>query len=360
MTTNSPTAGFALDIASLESLKRRARENPLQSQKQVAQQFESLFLQMMIKRMREATPKDGLFDSDQTRMVQSLADEQLALHLSSPGIGLAQALLAQMQRYQGGGSSAVADSAPAGGSGARASTPGGESDMTHRAAGVPAFQPAAAPMRLHGGAPAGAIGTGREWGAVAGAGGSRAAGLLEGIRAAAAHAVAPHQARRRDSETMAVPGVDTPAHIASFVDKLGQAARKVAQASGLPLRLIMGQAALESGWGRHEIRTADGGHSYNLFGIKATGGWTGKVAEVMTTEYEAGVAHKVKQPFRAYDSYEHALADYAKLITQSERYREVTQAASAREAARRIQDAGYATDPNYADKLIQIMDRLPV
>lgn len=336
MTTRSATAGFALDLASLESLKRRAREQPLQSQQQVAQQFESLFLQMMLKRMREATPKDGLFDSDQTRMVQSLADEQMAVQLANPGIGLAQTLLAQMQRYQGGSQPAAAtDTAAADGT------------------AVAAFQPAAVSMRLHGGVASGVIG----------AVGARAAGVLDGIRAAATHAVSAHRAHGHDTDAAVAsiaPAADTPAHIASFVDKLGQAARKVAYASGLPLRLIMGQAALESGWGRREIRTADGGNSYNLFGIKATGGWTGKVAEVMTTEYENGVARKVTQPFRAYDSYEHALADYARLITQSDRYREVMQAASDSEAARRIHAAGYATDPDYADKLIRVMDRLPV
>jgi len=62
----------------------------------VAQQFEAIFLQMMLKRMREATPREGLFDSDQTRLVQSLADEQLASQLATPGIGLAQGLLRQM------------------------------------------------------------------------------------------------------------------------------------------------------------------------------------------------------------------------------------------------------------------------
>src|SRR5690606_13570347 len=173
-----------------------------------------------------------------------------------------------------------------------------------------------------------------------------------------------HVAGRASTEERAVPAVsaspDVPAYVASFVDKLGRAARKVAEASGLPLRLIMGQAALESGWGKREIRMADGSNSYNLFGIKATGGWKGKVADILTTEYENGVARKVKQPFRAYDSYEHALADYARLITQSERYQSVVQARSDTDAARKIQAAGYATDPAYADKLIKIMERLPV
>lgn len=105
---------------------------------------------------------------------------------------------------------------------------------------------------------------------------------------------------------------------------------------------------------------SDGSTSYNLFGIKATGGWKGKVAEVMTTEYENGVARKVKQPFRAYDSYEHALSDYARLITENSRYQHVVTAANEKDAARKIQAAGYATDPKYADKLINVMAKLSV
>jgi Rod binding domain-containing protein len=97
--TSTAGSSLAFDGRGLESLKHQARASTKGTQQQVAQQFEALFLQMMIKRMREATPKDGLFDSDQSRMMQSLLDEHLATQLASPGIGLAQSLLAQMQRH---------------------------------------------------------------------------------------------------------------------------------------------------------------------------------------------------------------------------------------------------------------------
>ncbi|KDC35640.1 rod-binding protein, partial [Bordetella bronchiseptica] len=90
------------DLGRLADLKRDAVKAPdgQRQQTEVARQFEALFLQMMLKRMREATPKEGLFDSQQTEMLQGMADEQLALQLASPGIGLAQALLGQMQQGQ--------------------------------------------------------------------------------------------------------------------------------------------------------------------------------------------------------------------------------------------------------------------
>src|SRR5690606_34699729 len=140
MTLSASSSSSVMDMASLESMKRRARENPQASQKEVAQQFEALFVQMMVKRMREATPKDGLFDSDQSRMMQSMLDEHMALNLSKPGIGLAQALLSQMQ---GGAGVASADALPT--NDAR----GGQA-MAGGAAAVPEFQPLAAPLRVHG------------------------------------------------------------------------------------------------------------------------------------------------------------------------------------------------------------------
>ena len=338
-----------MDLASLESMKRRARENPQANQKEVAQQFEALFLQMMVKRMREATPKDGLFDSDQSRMMQSMLDEQMALNLSKPGIGLAQALLAQMQgganaANAAGAMNALPDAAL---DAAAQSTHAGAAavdgaTLAGGAGAVPEFQPLAAPLRVHGSASKDAVRT------------TAVGKLLDGIRNSAAQA-SRNVLQQVDRATSG--GGD---HIENFVDKLADSARAVAEASGLPLRLILGQAALESGWGKREIRMSDGSTSYNLFGIKATGGWKGKVAEVMTTEYENGVARKVKQPFRAYDSYEHALSDYARLITENSRYQHVVTAANEKDAARKIQAAGYATDPRYADKLINVMAKLSV
>jgi flagellar protein FlgJ len=136
-----------------------------------------------------------------------------------------------------------------------------------------------------------------------------------------------------------------------------EAAKAAEAATGIPANNILGQAALESGWGKHEIKMKDGSSSHNLFGIKATSNWTGKVAEVTTTEYIGGVARKVTAKFRAYDSYEEAFKDHAKLLSQSPRYSAtVAKADTAHEYARGLQKAGYATDPAYADKLTRVIN----
>lgn len=139
---------------------------------------------------------------------------------------------------------------------------------------------------------------------------------------------------------------------ADFVNQHQSAADKVSQASGIPAPFMLGQAGLESGWGKHEIRHKDGTSSFNLFGIKASADWKGKVAEVMTTEYIQNQAVKVVGRFRAYDSYADSFKDYAKLITGSARYaRAAGNMHSAQTYAAHLQQAGYATDPQYAQKL---------
>jgi flagellar protein FlgJ len=126
----------------------------------------------------------------------------------------------------------------------------------------------------------------------------------------------------------------------------------VAADSGIPASFMLGQAGHETGWGRSEIRNADGSNAFNLFGIKATPGWKGKVAEVTTTEYINGEPRKVTARFRAYDSYEASFRDYARMIGNSPRYQAAMQNLHSGQAfATQLQKAGYATDPQYAAKL---------
>ena len=138
----------------------------------------------------------------------------------------------------------------------------------------------------------------------------------------------------------------------SFVEKHTAAAIAVEKTSGIPASFMVGQAGHETGWGRHEIKMKGGANSFNLFGIKAGSSWTGKVAEVSTTEYVNGVAHKTTAKFRAYNSYEDSFKDYARLITTSPRYAQASQQTdSAHAFATSLKKAGYATDPDYAAKL---------
>src|SRR5690606_5961986 len=228
------------DMGRLADLKRGAASRPddAGAQKQVATQVEALFLQMMLKRMREATPKGGLFDSQQSQMLRTMTDEQLALQLADPGVGLAQAMLKQMQQGRTAGADAALDPA---------------------LAAAPADGSARAPRQV--------------------------AALLELMR----------NNRARERELAVADGA--PAHVVDFVSRMAGPAEHAARQTGLPARLILGQAALESGWGRRELKYENGATSHNLFGIKAGAGWRGKVVSVMTTEYQDGVPRKVVEPF---------------------------------------------------------------
>ncbi len=295
------------DPQQLAQLRRQAGQDGQNqgTQMEVARQFESLFIQNILKQARAATPEGGLFDSQAVRMAQSLGDEQLAMQLADPGIGLAQALQAQMS---------------------------GQTSEPMRAA---SYDPEAS--------------------------GSRRPDLrsrMPNDRSIDAASIAELIEKLNSNSTVqrvysSIKGA--PNHIRQFVDRMNTAAKVAADDSGVPAQLILSQAALESGWGKREIMHADGSTSHNLFGIKATPAWKGKTVDVMTTEYQNGVARKMTQTFRAYDSYAESFADYARLIGTNKRYEGVKQAASPQEAAQRIQEAGYATDPSYAKKLISIM-----
>ncbi|HEY9460601.1 MAG TPA: flagellar assembly peptidoglycan hydrolase FlgJ [Paralcaligenes sp.] len=298
----------AFDPGQINLLKRQVQDGgSADANKKVARQFEAMFIQMLLKQSHQSSASSGPFDSDQTRMAQSMGDEQMALQLSDPGIGLAQALLDQIgARQPDNGTAQPSSSTPPELSTSR--VPGLRSrvgqDATHVASSISALIDLLSQQ-----APA---------------------GLASAIKGA-------------------------PEHIRSFVSAMSGAAKAAANESGVPLKLILSQAALESGWGKREIQGADGSPSYNLFGIKASPGWKGKVVNVLTTEYDSGVARKVVQPFRAYSSYAESFADYARLIGNSARYEKVVSAPNAEIAAQKIQDAGYATDPGYAQKLISIM-----
>ncbi len=142
-----------------------------------------------------------------------------------------------------------------------------------------------------------------------------------------------------------------------FVEKHTQAAIRIEKETGIPASFMVGQAGHETGWGQHEIKLRGGKPSFNLFGIKADANWKGKVAEVTTTEYVGGVAHKQVAKFRAYDSYDESFRDYARLINTSPRYAQAKeQTSSAFAFASGLQKAGYATDPQYAAKLSRAIE----
>jgi len=260
----------ALDVQGVSQLKVDAKRCSPEALRAAAQQFEAVFMNMLMKSMREATPQDGMFDSDQTRMYTSMLDQQLTQRMASRGVGLADVMVRQLS--------------------ATLQAPGG--------AGATPDLPA------------------------------------------------PPAARSGDA----------PAHVEAFVQRLLPHARAASAGSGIPAQFMLGQAALETGWGKAEIRGADGQNSHNLFGIKAGGGWRGRTVDIVTTEYVNGKPQKQVDIFRAYDSYADAFRDYANLLRTQPRYQNViAQGQDAAGFARGLQQAGYATDPNYAQKLISVI-----
>jgi len=277
-----PNGSFALDARGLDALRMRAKNDPEQALKGASQQFEAVFLSTLLKSMRDATPQDGVTDSEQTRAYTSMLDQQLAQTLSSKGIGLSEVMLKQLQRNRmASGSIRPAEQVP---DPAAATSP-------------------SAPQSKAGKLKPEALRTGQE-----------------------------------------------------FLERMKPHAQAASEATGIPARFLLGQAALESGWGKREIRAADGSQSFNVFGVKAGRNWTGPTVNVMTTEYVDGVASKVMQKFRAYTSYAEAFKDYASMMQGSQRYAAVLKQTDSAGFAYGLQRAGYATDPQYGQKLTQILN----
>ncbi|ALP61640.1 flagellar assembly peptidoglycan hydrolase FlgJ [Paraburkholderia caribensis] len=299
---NDLTNRFALDTQGFDAMRAQAAANPREAMKSAAKQFDAVFTQMMLKSMRDATPSDGPFDSHDTATFTSMMDQQLAQQMSSKGIGVADAMLKQLMRNSG----MSADDANAGNNVAL--------NALAKAYANPANN--------------GALKMGRGYSA-------------------------------NSALTPPVRGDGSSDKVDAFVDKLAAPAQAASAATGIPARFIIGQAALESGWGKREIRKSDGSTSHNIFGIKATDDWNGKTVATVTTEYINGRPQRVVEKFRAYDSYEEAMTDYASFLKSNPRYAQVIN--SSRDVngfAQGMQRAGYATDPHYAKKLISIMQKM--
>ena len=292
----SQTPSIGSDGGDVSALRRTSKTDSPEALRRAAQQFEGLFMNMVMKSMREATPQDSPFDSQQSRMYTSMLDQKISDKFAQRGMGLADALMRQLSNNAGGAT------LPAGLESAAAATAAVPVKPTGLSATPPPDQ--ATPLEI--------------------------------------------------SSARQFPA--RPVHVQAFQDKLAAHANEASQATGIPAKFMLGQAALETGWGKREIRGADGNSSHNLFGIKATGNWTGKTVEVATTEYVNGVAQKKMEKFRAYDSYADSFRDYANLLKNNPRYQNViANGQDATAFAQGLQRAGYATDPNYAAKLSRII-----
>jgi peptidoglycan hydrolase FlgJ len=153
-----------------------------------------------------------------------------------------------------------------------------------------------------------------------------------------------------------VRGNDESPGPAAFIDSIRPHAERAAKQLGVPAEAIMAQAALETGWGKRVPTHADGTPSHNFFGIKAHGGWDGGRLVKTTHEHLGGRMQKVSAEFRSYDSVGEAFDDYARFLQSNPRYAEALRRGDdAAGFARGLQEAGYATDPAYASKLLKLM-----
>ena len=302
-----PSATLAIGMSDTVGLRGLAARDPDAALKAASQQFEAIFLNMMLKSMRDATPESGLTQGEEGKIYQEMMDRQLSQLLASRGAtGLAGLIERQLSGTKGvpaGAESKAADMV----SGSRFE------HGTLRSAGVFLLQPGTA-------------------------------------GAASSSSVDSSQ---KPSATEPATASSTPAR--EFVERVWPHAMQAATATGVPAQFLVAQAALETGWGRAEIRLPDGRPSYNLFNIKAGSGWNGERATVQTTEFENGVAIKRTDSFRVYGSYAEAFRDYARLLDLP-RYAAVRGTNDPESFARGLQRAGYATDPAYADKLMRIMN----
>jgi flagellar protein FlgJ len=308
--TTDLSSKFALDANGLGDLKQSAKAGSPEALKGAATQFESMFINMMMKSMRDATPQDGMMDSQETKTFTTMLDQQMSQKLAKRGVGLADVLVRQLTAQQSGAALAK--------------------EMQSGAVGISA-NPGANP-----GADGSAARLMRDADAMPTDGAAKASGLTGSARSTT------------DS--------GKPAHVRAFQDKLADAAEEAERTTGVPAKFMMGQAALETGWGKRVIRNQDGSSSNNLFGIKAGPGWKGKVATAVTTEYVNGKPHARVEKFRSYASHAEAFKDYARMLSNNPRYEKVlAHGGDAATFAHGLQRAGYATDPQYAAKLSRII-----
>ncbi len=292
------------DFGSFHQMRADARRADPDAARGTAQQFESIFIQIMLKAMRAATPQGGLLDSSQMDTYQQMFDDQIALELSAgKGIGLADVIEAQIS-----GAAPVTDTDPL------------AIPLRNQLLNPANRAPLNAPVRS----------------SEAAAGGS------------------PRTAEQKAGDVQ--PAGWRPHAPEQFVIDVRRFAQTAGGDLGVAPEALIAQAALESGWGRHVIRRPDGTSSYNLFGIKASADWTGDRVNVGTLEYRDGIAVRERAQFRAYPSLQAAFNDYVDFLKSNPRYATALSGnGDGARYARDLQAAGYATDPRYAQKITAIM-----
>ncbi len=310
MRTDLDAAKIYTDMNGLDSIRSLGRSDKKAALKEIAQQFESVFLQLVMKSMRAANKsfKSDLFESNQMDFYQDMYDKQITLHLSKSGVGLSEMLVKQFSQM---------DKMIKGEDGKSAIT------LDH----------------------------------------SQLVTRLKQIfnnkeTLSAANLVA---ADGQDAKNKRITHQDLLTDFFSskpkFVQYLWTGAKVAARALGLNPKVLIAQAALETNWGKQVIRHQDGQTSFNLFGIKADPAWNKEKVLVSTLEYRDGVARQEKASFRSYKSFGESFIDYVNFLISNPRYKQaLQQTKNPQDFTKALQEAGYATDPKYADKINSIMN----
>lgn len=336
--THIPSADVYTDINGLQTIKNTANKD--EALKQVAKQFESIFVSQMLKSMRQANAvfeEDSLFNSKETNFYRDMYDQQLALSLSTgKGMGIADALYRQLSPKHFSG---------------QASPPvslGGDSKVEqniegYRANSIPSYRRSEVEFGPN---PSIQSPVGRE-------------------KQTAQPEKTPHNVvGSKPSESVKPDSNSTPRAAITqtpveFVKTLLPSVTKVAKKLGLEPEWLIAQAALESGWGKFVIADKSGESSHNIFNIKAHSDWQGSAVTTQTLEHQDGKFVKESAAFRRYEDVAESVEDYAKFISESPRYRNIVQSArSAHEYISGISDAGYATDPEYTSKVMSVLTRV--
>ena len=272
MNADITSAGVYTDFQGLARLRHASKDQSPEALRAVAKQFEALFMQMMLKNMRDASLADGIFDSDQTEFYQEMFDKQISISMSErQGLGIADMIVKQLD--------------------------GNRPDRT-----TPRSKPLDTRVKTN------------------------------------------HEGK-----------MESPV---DFVSTLKPLAERAGKKAGLKPDVLLAQAALETGWGRGVINHPDGRSSHNLFGIKADDRWQGERVVSATIEFEGGVAVRRNEVFRSYASFEDSFRDYVDFLKADRRYdHALTHAKDPEKFVNALQEAGYASDPEYAQKINMIMKK---
>ena len=350
-------SGAFTDLNRLSQLKVGGDNE--QNIRKVAKEFESLFLNEMLKAMRSANEVFGegnFMNSNESKTYQDMHDQQLSVTLSNNqnGIGLADVLVRQMSQIKDAGSRpnpfAQVDqpvpSAP--------SKPLAKVDSSRDDSSLLNQRRLSLPGKLGDRLMAGIVPT-------AGVADAQPLAQNDWIPAKAFAAPADKALSLNGADAISgrrlaqAPGKTAFASKDEFIAAMLPMAERAAEKIGVDARYLVAQAALETGWGKSIIRQQDGTSSHNLFGIKSHNSWDGESARVLTTEYQGGKAVKEAASFRAYDSYAHSFEDYVSFLQSNGRYQNaLSSTENPEQFARELQKAGYATDPQYARKVTQI------